>query len=272
MKKYLINSNICESCGDCLNICPSGAIDTNDKGEYVINPTLCTCCGTCTDVCLVNAIVEIEAFEAFKTVGDFNTEFKYCSGFKPYTKNSKYFVINEELSEMFSSSGAGSVDLTGYDNKKFTTSFPAWRSKTPTGGYISFGITLDKQVGHDMIFNEVSVYCTANTHINYPHGNNYLFKYVYGVDREDKKECLVEFGCPETAEENTYRVDISSAVCDAGDFWYDNGFNSIFGKSLSPDICKKTGTDYRITSNGLFIIKDDKPLTLLCNEGYGCTL
>lgn len=208
----------------------------------------------------------------FKTVGDFNTHFKNCSGFQKYTKkNSDKFVINEELSEMFSSSGAGSVDLTGYDNKKFTTSFPAWRSKTPTGGLIRFGITLDKQVGDDMIFNEVSVYCVKNTHINYSHGNNYLFKYVYGVDREDKKECLVQFGCPETAEENTYRVDISDAVCDASSFWFKNDFHSIFGKSVSPEICEKTGTAYKI-KNGLFIIKDDKPIKLLCDEGYGCTL
>ena len=83
MKKYLINSNICESCGNCLNVCPTRAIDTNDKGEYVIDPTLCTYCGECTKVWPVDAIEEIEAF---KTVGDFNTHFKNCSGFKQYTK------------------------------------------------------------------------------------------------------------------------------------------------------------------------------------------
>lgn len=173
---------------------------------------------------------------------------------------------------MFSSSGAGNVDLTGYDNKKFTTSFPAWRSMTPTGGYISFGITPEGQTGKNT-FDKVSVYCTNNTHKDYLHSQstNFLFKYVRGTDREDKKECFVQFGFIESVEIN-HRIDISDAVSDAGSFWYKNGFNSIFGKSLSPDICKKTGTDYRITSNGLFIIKDDKPLTLLCNEGYGCTL
>ena len=187
-------------------------------------------------------------------------------------KNSDYFVINEELSEMFSSSGAGKVDLTGYDNKKFATSFPAWMSKPPTGGYISFGITQDEQVGHSPIFNKVSVYCTENTHINYPHSTNFLFKYAHGVDREDKKECLVEFWCPETAEKDKYIVDISDAVCGAGSFWFKDGFRSIFGTSLTPDICEKTGTAFRRTSKGLFIIKDDKPLTLLCDEGYGCTV
>ena len=271
MKKYLINSNICESCGDCLGNCPTRAIDTNGKGEYVIDPTLCIYCDACIESCPVDAIA-IEEIEAFKTVGDFNTQFKNCSGFKTYTKkNKEYFVINEELSEMFSLSGAGKVDLTGYDNKKFATSFPVWRSKTPTGGYIAFGITLEGENGINN-FDKVSVYCTANTHINYPYGTNYLFKYVHGIDREDRKACYVQFVCPEMAEKDKYRVDISVAVYNANSFWSYNGFKSIFGTSLTPDICKKTGTDYRITSNGLFIIKDDKPLTLLCDEGYGCTI
>lgn len=174
---------------------------------------------------------------------------------------------------MFSLSGAGNVNLTGYDNKKFTTSFPAWRSNVPTGGYISFGITLEGQHDHNFVFDKVSVYCTGNTHKDYLHSQstNFLFKYVHGVDREDKKECLVQFGFIESVEKD-YRIDISDAVCCAGNFWFEDDFRSIFGKSVTPDICKETGTDYRITSNRLFIIKDDKPLTLLCNEGYGCTL
>lgn len=208
---------------------------------------------------------------AFKTVGDFNKQFKNCSGFKKYTKkNSNYFVINKELSEMFSSSGAGNVDLTGYDNKKFSTSFPAWRNKIPTpptGGYISFGITQEGGNGRDN-FDKVSVYCTANTHNS--QSTNFLFKYVYGVDREDKKPCFVEIGFPENVKKN-HTIDISEAVCKAGSFWFENGFKSIF-KNLTPDICKETATDYRITSKGLFIIKDDKPLTWLCDKGYGCTV
>lgn len=187
--------------------------------------------------------------------------------------------MNEELSEMFSLSGAGNVDLTGYNNKKFTTSFPAWRSKTPTGGYISFGITQEGQ-NDGYIFDKVSVYCIQNTHKNYLNSPsyNYLFKYVYGVDRVDKKKCYVEFGFPESVKgyienvEEYYRTDISKAVCSASGFWHWNGFSSIFEKSLTPEICEKTGTDYRITSNGLFIIKDDKPIKMLCDEGYGCTL
>ena len=191
-------------------------------------------------------------------------------------KNSEYFVINEELSEMFSSSGAGNVDLTGYNNKKFSTSFPAWRSKTPTGGYISFGITQEGQdENHSMIFDKVYVYCTENTHKDYLHSQttnyNNLFKYAHGVDREDKKDCWVQFRFFESVDKN-HRIDISNAVCSASGFWFKNGFHSIFGKSVTPDICEETGTDYRITSNGLFIIKDDKPIELLCDRGYGCTL
>ena len=173
---------------------------------------------------------------------------------------------------MFSSSGAGKVDLTGYDNKKFATSFPAWMIKPPTGGYISFGITQEGlNDKNNYYFDKVSVYCTENTHINYSHGTNYLFKYVRGVDREDKKDCLVRIMFKENVEKN-YIIDISDAVCRASSFWHKNGFSSIFGKSVSKYICEETGTDYRITSNGLFIIKDDKPLEWLCNKGYGCTL
>lgn len=172
---------------------------------------------------------------------------------------------------MFSSSGAGNVDLTGYDNKKFTTSFPAWRSKTPTGGHIAFGVTQEGENGINN-FDKVSVYCNENTHKNFSQGTNYLFKYAYGVDREDNKNCLVQFGLPEDAD-TSYSVDISEAVRTASGFWSYNGFNSIFGRAVTPEICKKTGTPYRITKEKkLFIIKDNNPLTWLCNEGYGCTL
>ena len=60
MKKYLINSNICESCGTCQVDCPTVAIDTNDKGEYVIDPTVCIGCGNCNNICPVGAIEEKE--------------------------------------------------------------------------------------------------------------------------------------------------------------------------------------------------------------------
>ena len=83
MKKYVINPNLCQSCGDCLNDCPTVAIDTNDKGEYVIDPTVCIGCGNCNSICPVGAI---EEKETFNTVEDFNTQFKNCSGFKEYTK------------------------------------------------------------------------------------------------------------------------------------------------------------------------------------------
>ena len=199
MKKYLINSNICESCGDCLNTCPSGAIDTNDKGEYVINPTLCTCCGTCTDVCPVDAIVEIEAFN---TVGDFNTQFKNCSGFKQYTKkNSNYFVINEELSEMFSSSGAGNVDLTGYNNKKFTTSFPAWVDNITC--IIQFNI-----VNVDGIRQRIE--CVKNTHIQHTTKSDIIYGCLAVLDKNNKSWWM-QFAFKENISVGT-EIDLSQYV------------------------------------------------------------
>lgn len=58
-KNYVINPEICVSCGTCQGDCPSGAIDTNDKGEYVIDPAICTGCGNCNN-CPVGAIEEKE--------------------------------------------------------------------------------------------------------------------------------------------------------------------------------------------------------------------
>ena len=61
MKKYVINPNICTSCGTCQDNCPTtGAIDTNDKGEYVIDPTVCIGCGTCKGICPSGAITVVD--------------------------------------------------------------------------------------------------------------------------------------------------------------------------------------------------------------------
>ena len=60
MEKYVINPNLCLSCGTCQGDCPTGAIDTNDKGEYAIDPTVCIGCGNCNNICPVGAIEEKE--------------------------------------------------------------------------------------------------------------------------------------------------------------------------------------------------------------------
>ena len=45
----------CTNCGDCLTVCPLGAISQGDDRPR-IDPDLCTDCGTCSDVCPARAI------------------------------------------------------------------------------------------------------------------------------------------------------------------------------------------------------------------------
>ena len=136
---------------------------------------------------------------AFKTVGDFNKQFENCSGFKPYTKkNSNYFVINEELSEMFSSSGAGSVDLTGYDNKKFTTSFPAWVNNFICS--IKFNITSYPKIK-----------CIENTHVQHTTTSNTIYGcFPVVIDKNDKSWSM-QFAFKENISVGT-EIDFSSHI------------------------------------------------------------
>jgi len=46
----------CISCGDCEEICPSGAI-SEGKDKYVIDAGKCADCGECADNCIQEAII-----------------------------------------------------------------------------------------------------------------------------------------------------------------------------------------------------------------------
>lgn len=52
---YVIDENICISCGTCEGECPVEAISQGDDA-YVIDADTCIDCGSCAAVCPVDAI------------------------------------------------------------------------------------------------------------------------------------------------------------------------------------------------------------------------
>lgn len=46
----------CLGCGDCVNVCPYGAIEVNDRHVAVVNSIKCTGCGKCLQSCPNNLI------------------------------------------------------------------------------------------------------------------------------------------------------------------------------------------------------------------------
>ncbi len=42
---------VCTQCGDCAEVCPTGAIKQNDKGAYYVDFTECNLCEACVPVC-----------------------------------------------------------------------------------------------------------------------------------------------------------------------------------------------------------------------------
>ncbi|GIL09319.1 MAG: hypothetical protein BroJett033_8300 [Chloroflexota bacterium] len=51
-----INLQICTGCGDCVTVCPTGALELRADKAVVTQPLLCTYCSACEDVCPVSAI------------------------------------------------------------------------------------------------------------------------------------------------------------------------------------------------------------------------
>ena len=51
----VVKSEMCEGCGACVDMCPSGAIALDD-GKAVVDTELCADCGACVDTCSTQAI------------------------------------------------------------------------------------------------------------------------------------------------------------------------------------------------------------------------
>lgn len=43
--------HVCTQCGQCAEVCPTGAIQRNEKGAYVVDAEACIKCLACIDVC-----------------------------------------------------------------------------------------------------------------------------------------------------------------------------------------------------------------------------
>jgi ferredoxin len=54
--EYNVDKQSCMSCGRCLQVCPSDAIDFDIDGKALIDQTKCTQCGRCVRVCPKDAI------------------------------------------------------------------------------------------------------------------------------------------------------------------------------------------------------------------------
>ncbi|HUI09491.1 MAG TPA: glycyl-radical enzyme activating protein [Bacteroidota bacterium] len=52
--ELMLRPERCIACGDCMALCPHGAVSQRD-GAYVTDPDLCARCGTCADACAAGA-------------------------------------------------------------------------------------------------------------------------------------------------------------------------------------------------------------------------
>jgi ferredoxin len=42
---------VCTQCGECALVCPTQAIQLNERGAYYVDPDLCDLCEACVDAC-----------------------------------------------------------------------------------------------------------------------------------------------------------------------------------------------------------------------------
>ena len=54
--EYNVDASSCNSCGDCIQICPLDAIEFGPDGKAVIDQTKCNQCGKCITICPKDAI------------------------------------------------------------------------------------------------------------------------------------------------------------------------------------------------------------------------
>jgi len=52
----IVNGEACSSCGDCVSVCPYGAISLAAAGVAIVDGAGCKGCGACAPVCPEDAI------------------------------------------------------------------------------------------------------------------------------------------------------------------------------------------------------------------------
>jgi len=55
-KEYNVDKSSCNSCGECISVCPKDAIEYNLEGKAVIDQSKCVSCGECIAACPQGAI------------------------------------------------------------------------------------------------------------------------------------------------------------------------------------------------------------------------
>lgn len=209
------------------------------------------------------------ADKKFLTVGDFNRTFSNCTGFSQYTKkNSNYFVTNEELDDMYKTSGAGDVNLSGYNNKKFTTDFPQWVDKiTP----VECSITFDVYYGtgtQTTTDNGKKLICTANTHKDHiPSSNNRtIFGYLY-VGDTDGEQGYMQFAFSEWINVGNI-IDLSSYVRHISAVA--SNFNNCYStRPLTTEDCKNSNLEYKSSPfNDMHFLFQSDAAFLKIQESY----
>lgn len=51
-----IDRTLCTGCGECITLCPTGALGDVGGKAAVVQPNACTYCAVCEDICPVDAI------------------------------------------------------------------------------------------------------------------------------------------------------------------------------------------------------------------------
>ena len=51
-----VDWDLCAGCGDCVDECPTYAIEMTDEGKAKVKEDECADCGACVDVCPTQAI------------------------------------------------------------------------------------------------------------------------------------------------------------------------------------------------------------------------
>lgn len=151
---------------------------------------------------------------------------------------------------MYKTSGAGDVNLSGYNNKKFTTDFPQWVDKiTPVACSILF------QLG------TASITCIKNTHKDHTTTNRNLYGCILIIDKSHN-QWYMQFPFPETIEEGT-TIDFSEHVIATHTM-------HIYYTTESIKTTGTENTDWKELYDGCYLFKDvtlfeNKP-KFVCNK------
>ena len=57
---FVIDPEKCTQCGECQDICPTGAISQTPEGPFAVDNELCADCAVCQEICEQGSISEIE--------------------------------------------------------------------------------------------------------------------------------------------------------------------------------------------------------------------